>query len=152
MQPIKDPAGTFAFSVPDDWEPTRVEAGDVCVDGPGHCSNVIVLAQAKQAASLDEQVKGTRTALQHAMPSWTATEEEPREVSGHPGHLIRSVNEMAGIQMLGMHLLAFTDKHEVTMSVSYPTGDAETLEPAAAQIVESLHLAPAAQSPETSPT
>jgi len=141
MQTIKDPGGTFAFSVPDDWEPTRSEAGTVCAAGLEHRANLVVVAQPKQAASLDDQVKHSRAALRHAMPSWTPTVEEPRKVSGHPGHLIRSTAEMGGVQTLGQHLLVFTDRHEVTMSVSYPASDSEALGPVVAQIVASLQLA-----------
>jgi len=141
MKPIEDPAGAFTFSVPDDWEPSFGEDGNVCVTAPGQQSNVIVIAQPKQAASLDEQAEETRTAFQRAMPAWTPTAEEPREVSGRPALLIRAMNEIVGVKSLSAHLLVFTDEHEVTLSVSYPTSDAETMEAVAEQIVASLQLA-----------
>lgn len=141
MKPITDPAGSFTFLVPDDWEATRSEGGTACAAGPGHRANVVVIAQLKQAASLDDQVKYSRAAFKRAMPSWTPMTEEPRKVSGHPAVLIRSTGNMTGVPILGEHLLVHTGQHEVTMSLSYPLSDAPAMTPAAAAIVASLQLA-----------
>jgi hypothetical protein len=141
MQPIRDPGGAFTFSVPDDWEPAQGEGGSVSAAAPDHGSSVLALAQLRKAESLDDQVKYTRAALQRAMPSWTPTAQEPRRVSGHPAFLIRSLSNVTGAPMLGEHLMVYTDRHEVTMSLSYPQSAAPAMGPVAAAILASLRLA-----------
>lgn len=140
MNPITDASCVFTVSVPDGWAVASNEGGHVCATPPGQQANVLIIAQPRQAESLDTLAETTCDALRRSMPNWAETDRWPIQVSGRPALHIRARSASVGIPMIGEYVLTLTERHEVMASANYAASDA-SMRVVAAEILGSLELA-----------